>query len=59
MLLAGGLVLDERAAVIDYMSGQSWSSYELGDVRSFRPMEDTAAMTYAVVAQRDVGGIRH
>jgi len=53
MLLPGGLVLDERAAIVDSMSGQPWSAYELADVRSFKPTEDTAVVTYAVLAQRD------
>jgi hypothetical protein len=53
MLLPGGLVLDERAAIIDSMSGQPWSSYELQDMQSFHPTQDTAVVTYGVVAQRD------
>jgi hypothetical protein len=53
MLLPGGMLLDDRAAVIDSMSGQPWSSYELQDARSFHPTRDTAVVTYGVVAQRD------
>jgi hypothetical protein len=53
MLLPGGLVLDDRAVIVNSMSGQPWSSYELEDLRSFQPTEDTAVVTYGVVAQRD------
>jgi hypothetical protein len=35
------------------MSGQPWSSYEFEDLRSFQPTEDTAVVTYGVLAQRD------
>jgi hypothetical protein len=53
MLLPGGLVLDDRAVILSSMSGQPWSSYELEDLRSFQPTEDTAVVTYGVVAQRN------
>ena len=53
MILPGGLTLDDRAVIIDSMSGQPWSSYELADLRSFQPTEDTAVVTYGVVAERD------
>jgi hypothetical protein len=53
MLLPGGLVLDDRAVIVSSMSGQPWSSYELEDLRSFQPTEDTAVVTYGVVAQRN------
>ena len=53
MLLPGGMMLDDRAAIIDSMSAQPWSAYELHDVRSFQPSRDTAVVTYGVVARRD------
>jgi hypothetical protein len=53
MLLPGGLVLDDRAAAIDSMSGQPWSAYELEDMRVLQPTRDTAVVTYGVVAERD------
>ncbi|HSI80488.1 MAG TPA: nuclear transport factor 2 family protein [Solirubrobacterales bacterium] len=53
MLLPGGLVLDDRAVVVQSMSGRPWSSYELEELRSFQPTEDTAVVTYGVVAERD------
>jgi hypothetical protein len=53
MLLPGGLVLDDRAAIVNSMSGQPWSSHELEDVRSFQPTGDTVIVTYGVVARRN------
>jgi hypothetical protein len=53
MLLPGGLVLDDRAVIVDSMSGRPWSSYELEELRSFQPTDDIAVVTYGVVAQRD------
>ena len=52
MLLPGGIVLDDRAAIVQSMSGQPWSSFELRDLRVIRPTADTAVITYAVVGQR-------
>ncbi len=51
MLLPGGMVLDERAAIVESMSGQPWSSYELEDLRALQPTPDMAVVTYGVVAQ--------
>jgi hypothetical protein len=53
MLLPGGLVLDDRAAIVEAMSGQPWSCYALDDLRSWRLQTDTAVVTYSVVAERD------
>jgi Domain of unknown function (DUF4440) len=53
MLLPGGLVLDDRDAIVDSMSGQPWSSFELEDVRVFQPTDDTGMVTYGVLARRD------
>ena len=53
MLLPGGMVLDERAAIVDSMSGQPWSSYELQDMRLLQPVQDIGIVTYGVVAQRN------
>ncbi|BCJ69750.1 DUF4440 domain-containing protein [Polymorphospora rubra] len=52
MLLPGGLVIDDRAAAIEAMSGQPWSSYRLEEVRVLRPTPDTALVAYGVVAVR-------
>jgi hypothetical protein len=53
MLLPGGMVLDGRATIVQSMSGQPWSSYELQDLRVLQPTEDTGVVTYGVVARRD------
>jgi hypothetical protein len=53
MLLPGGMVLDDRAAIVQSMSGQPWSSFELQDPLVIQPTADTAVVTYGVVAQRE------
>ncbi|WP_344862431.1 DUF4440 domain-containing protein [Planomonospora alba] len=53
MLLPGGTVLDDRAAVVASMSGRPWSSYELQDLRVTEPARGTALVTYGAVARRD------
>lgn len=53
MFLPGGMVLDDRAAIIDSMSGSPWSSYELEDVRCVQPTPDTGVVAYGVVARRE------
>ena len=52
MLLPGGLMLDDRAAMIKSMSGPPWSSYQLQDLRVFQPTPDTGIVVYGVVARR-------
>ncbi|MBG0832658.1 nuclear transport factor 2 family protein [Planomonospora sp. ID67723] len=53
MLLPGGMVLDDRAAIVASMSGRPWSSYELQDLRVSCPTHDTGLVTYGVLARRD------
>jgi hypothetical protein len=52
MLLPGGLLLDDRAAIIDSMSGPPWSSYRIDGLTEHRPTADTALVTYGVRARR-------
>ncbi len=52
MLLPGGMVLDERGAIVDSMSGPPWSTFELDDLRCLLPTSDTGVVTYGVVARR-------
>ena len=52
MLLPGGMVLEERGAIVDSMSGQPWSSFELEDVRCLQPTPDTGVVAYGVSARR-------
>ncbi|WP_169980229.1 nuclear transport factor 2 family protein [Microbispora sp. H10836] len=53
MLLPGGMVLDDRAAIVKSMAGQPWSSHELQDARVVHLTDDTGLVTYGVVAERD------
>jgi hypothetical protein len=51
-LLPGGLVLDDRAAIVRAVSGQPWSSYELRDAQVLRPTPDIGIVGYRVAARR-------
>jgi hypothetical protein len=53
MLLPGGMVLDDRSAMVESMSGRPWTRYTLEDVRCTQPTSDTGLVTYGVVAERD------
>lgn len=53
MLLPGGMVLEDRAAIVQSMSGAPWTRYELADLRSLELTPDTAVVTYGAVAERD------
>jgi hypothetical protein len=55
MLLPGGLVLDDRAAIIEAMSGPPWSAYRIGRLTERHPTADTGLVTYEVVARRGDG----
>lgn len=58
ILLPGGLVMDDRAAIVESMSGAPWGSYELEDFRvvsmsSDHDVEgDAAVVTYRARARR-------
>lgn len=53
MLLPGGLVLDDRDAIIASLSGQPWASFEMQDLWVFQPTTDTGIVAYGVLAQRE------
>lgn len=53
MLLPGGLVLDDRAAVVDSMRGAPWSSYELADERVVPLSDSSVVVAYRATARRD------
>ncbi|MGI8575519.1 MAG: nuclear transport factor 2 family protein [Egibacteraceae bacterium] len=55
MLLPGGLVIDDRAKVIDSMRGAPWTSFELADERVLELTGDSAVVAYRATAQRDGG----
>ena len=52
VLLPGGMVIDDRSAVVDSMRGAPWSTYELSDERVLSLGEDAAVVTYRVAARR-------
>ncbi len=53
MLLPGGIVLDDRGAALDAMSGPLWSSYGLEDMRLRQLTDDIGVVIYGVVAERN------
>ncbi len=52
MLLPGGTVVDDRAAVVSSMQGDPWESYALHDERVLDLTGDTALVTYRGSATR-------
>jgi hypothetical protein len=52
MLLPGGMVIDDRAQVIESMRGAPWSSYELRDMRVLPLGADAAVVAYSGSATR-------
>jgi hypothetical protein len=52
MLLPGGLTLADRATIVQSMSGQPWTFYEMGELRVLRPTDDIGVVAYDVVANR-------
>ena len=53
MLLPGGLLIDDREAVITSMSAQPWSSYQLHGLRVVQPTPDTGIVIYEATARRE------
>ena len=52
MLLPGGLVVDDRRAVIDSMRGAPWDAFEITDERVLELGDQTAVVAYRATAQR-------
>ncbi len=52
MLLPGGIVIDDRAQVVESMSGTPWSSFELSDERVHHLSDTSAVVAYRGVAVR-------
>jgi hypothetical protein len=52
MLMPGGMVIDDRATVVESMKGPAWSSYDLGDMSVLPLGDDAAAVTYSGSAKR-------
>lgn len=53
MVLPGGVMLDNRSAILRSMSGQPWSRFALDDVRILHITPDVGVVAYGVVAQRE------
>lgn len=53
MLLPGGLVIDDRARVIESMRGTPWTSFELTDERVLPLTEESAVVAYRATARRE------
>lgn len=53
MVLPGGIVLDDRAGILESMSGEPWSSYDLEELVMLEPTDDVAVVIYRVAARRD------
>ena len=52
MLLPGGLVIDDRQAVVDSMSGPPWDRFELAEERVLELNDQTAVVAYRAIAHR-------
>lgn len=52
-VLPGGTVLDDRDSIVQSVSGQPWSTYELSDLKVLQPAPGTAIVVYAATATRD------
>ena len=52
MLFPGGMVIDDRAQVVDSMKGADWDSFELSDERVLDLGDDSAVVAYRAHATR-------
>jgi hypothetical protein len=52
MLLPGGMVIDDRAEVIESMRGAPWDGFELADERVLQLDDDCAIVAYRATARR-------
>jgi hypothetical protein len=53
MLLPGGMRLTDRDTIVASVGGQPWTSYRLEDLQVLELGDDTAVVSYGVVAERD------
>jgi hypothetical protein len=53
MLLPGGMVIDDREAVIDSMRGAPWSSFEISEERILPLSQASAVVSYRATAVRE------
>jgi hypothetical protein len=52
MLLPGGMVIDDRAQVVQSMHAADWISYELSDEHVLELTDDSATLGYRATATR-------
>ena len=52
MLFPGGMVIDDRAQVVDSMRGADWDSFQLSDERVLELGDDSAVVAYRAHATR-------
>ena len=52
ILLPGGMVIDDRDAVIESMGGDPWASFEMSDERVMELGPDAAIVAYRAIARR-------
>ena len=52
MLLPGGLVIDERDAVVESMKGAPWDGFEITDERVLELGDQAAVVAYRATARR-------
>lgn len=55
MILPGGMILDDRAKVVESMGGSPWASFELSDERVLHLGDGSAVVAYRATAQREDG----
>src|SRR5262249_27533377 len=53
MLFPGGMVLGDRAGIVESMAGPPWTRYELEGVQALQLTPETGVVAYGAVAERD------
>lgn len=56
-VLPGGMVLDDRASILDSMAGAPWDGHELADERTMALGDGSVIVAYRTTAER--GGERY
>ncbi len=53
MLFPGGLLLTDRAQILETMGGPPWDAHELSGLDVLQPAQDLAVVSYGVEAERE------
>ncbi|HEY7177300.1 MAG TPA: nuclear transport factor 2 family protein [Micromonosporaceae bacterium] len=53
MALPGGVLIDDRAALLESMGGPPWSNFRLSSISVLRPTPDVGIVVYEASARRD------